>query len=131
MNLLLDTHVWLWNSLEPWKITSEVNQALADPGNELYLSPISVWELVVLIEKRRVVLDEEMDRWVAKSKENLMLKEAVISWAVADELRYTILGHRDPADRLLAATAKVYHLTLVTADERLLHAPGLSVLPNR
>ena len=131
MNLLLDTHVWLWNGLEPWKITSEVNQALADPGNELYLSPISVWELVVLVEKRRVVLDEEMDRWVAKSKENLMLREAVISWAVADELRYTILDHRDPVDRLLAATAKVYHLTLVTADERLLRAPGLSVLPNR
>jgi PIN domain nuclease of toxin-antitoxin system len=131
MNLLLDTHVWLWNSLEPWRITSEVNQALADPDNELYLSPISVWELVVLVEKRRVVLDEEMDRWVAKSKEHLMLREAVISWAVADELRYTILGHRDPADRLLAATAKVYQLTLVTADERLLGAPGLSVLPNR
>ena len=131
MNLLLDTHVWLWNSLEPWKITAEVNQALTDPGNELYLSPISVWELVVLVEKGRVVLDEEMDRWVTKSKENLMLKEAVVSWAVADELRYTILGHRDPADRLLAATAKVYDLTLVTADERLLRVPGLSVLPNR
>jgi PIN domain nuclease of toxin-antitoxin system len=131
MNLLLDTHIWLWNSLEPWKITSEVNLALADPDNELYLSPISIWELLVLVEKRRVVLDEEMDRWIAKSKENLMLREAAISWAVADELRYTILGYRDPADRLLAATAKVLQLTLVTADERLLRVPGLSVLPNR
>jgi PIN domain nuclease of toxin-antitoxin system len=131
MNLLLDTHIWLWNSLEPWRITSEVNLALADPDNELYLSPISIWELLVLVEKRRVVLDEEMDRWIAKSKENLMLREAAISWAVADELRYTILGYRDPADRLLAATAKVLQLTLVTADERLLRVPGLSVLPNR
>jgi PIN domain nuclease of toxin-antitoxin system len=40
-----------------------------------------------------------------------MLREAVISWAVADELRYTILDHRDSDDRLLAATAKVYQLT--------------------
>lgn len=131
MNLLLDTHIWLWNSLEPGNITPEVNLALADPGNELYLSPISIWELVVLLEKRRVVLDEEMDRWVAKSKQNLMLSEAAVSWAVAEELRYTILGHRDPADRLLVATAKVYELTLVTADERLLGVPGINVLANR
>ena len=59
MNLLLDTHVWLWNTLEPWKITSEVNQALADPGNELYLSPISVWELVVLVEKSELFLTKK------------------------------------------------------------------------
>jgi PIN domain nuclease of toxin-antitoxin system len=46
-------------------------------------------------------------------------------------LRYTILDHRDPADRILAATAKVYGLTLVTADERLMRSvPGLSVLGN-
>jgi PIN domain nuclease of toxin-antitoxin system len=50
---------------------------------------------------------------------------------VADELRYTILEHRDPADRLLVATAKAWELTLVTSDERLLRVPGLRVLANR
>jgi PIN domain nuclease of toxin-antitoxin system len=47
-------------------------------------------------------------------------KQPPFSWAVADELRYTILDHRDPADRILVATAKVFNLTLVTADERLM-----------
>jgi PIN domain nuclease of toxin-antitoxin system len=46
-------------------------------------------------------------------------------------MRYTLLGHRDPADRFLVATAKVYDMTLVTADELLMKVPGLSVLPNR
>jgi PIN domain nuclease of toxin-antitoxin system len=50
---------------------------------------------------------------------------------VAHELQLTRLEQRDPADRFLIATAKVYDLTLVTADERLCNVPGLSVLPNR
>jgi PIN domain nuclease of toxin-antitoxin system len=132
MNLLLDTHIWLWNSLEPWKITSEVNQAFADPQNELFLSPVSIWELETLLEKKRVFLEEETEVWIEKSKTDLMLREAAFSWAVADELRSTILGHRDPADRFLVATAKAYSLTLVTADTRLMQRiPGLNVLANR
>ena len=132
MNLLLDTHIWLWIHREPWKLSSEINQAMADPSNDLWLSPVSVWEFVVLLEKKRVMLSEEMNLWVEKSRKELSLREAPFSWAVADELRYTILDQRDPIDRILAATAKAYDLTLVTADERLMKPiPGLSVLANR
>ena len=42
-----------------------------------------------------------------------------------------MLSHRDPADRFLVATAKVYDLTLVTADQQLMNTPGLSILQNR
>jgi PIN domain nuclease of toxin-antitoxin system len=131
MNLLLDTHIWLWNHLEPWRVASDVNQALADPENQLWLSPVSIWELAVLREKRRVLLDEEMNRWVEKSKRELSLREAPFSWEVANEIPFTQLTHRDPADRFLVATAKAYELTLVTADKRLMRVPALSVLPNR
>jgi PIN domain nuclease of toxin-antitoxin system len=131
MNLLLDTHIWLWNHFEPWRVTSEVNQALGDPENELWLSPVSIWGLAVLREKRRIVLEEEMNRWVEKSKRELSLREAPFSWEVANEIPFTQLVHRDPADRFLVATAKAYQLTLVTADERLMRVPALSVLPNR
>ena len=131
MNLLLDTHIWIWNHVEPWRVGSDVNQALGDPENELWLSPVSIWELVTLLEKRRVILHEDMNSWVEKSKRELLLREAPFSWAVAEELRFTLLGYRDPADRFLVATAKVYELTLVTADERLMRIDGLRVLSNR
>ena len=131
MNLLLDTHIWIWNHLEPWKVASDVNQALGDPENELWLSPVSIWELMTLLEKKRVSLDEDMNTWVEKSKRDLLLREAPFSWDVAQELRFTLLAHRDPADRLLVATAKARDLTLVTADERLLRVDGLRVLANR
>jgi PIN domain nuclease of toxin-antitoxin system len=131
MNLLLDTHIWLWTHREPWKLTSQVNQALADPVNKLWLSPASIWEFVMLLEKRRVSLHEDFVVWVEKSKRELLLQEAPFSWEVAQEMRFTLLDHGDPADRFLVATAKVQDLTLVTADERLMRVDGLRVLPNR
>ncbi len=58
--------------------------------------------------------------------------ETPLNWeVVVHELRFTMSGHRDPGDRFLVATARVYDLTLVTADERLLHVPGIRVLANR
>jgi PIN domain nuclease of toxin-antitoxin system len=59
MNLLLDTHIWIWNHLAPEKISSEVNGILAASENELWLSPVSVWELIMLVEKKRL----ELDKW--------------------------------------------------------------------
>jgi PIN domain nuclease of toxin-antitoxin system len=76
-------------------------------------------------------LKQDLRSWADESVADLQLHEATITWEVARESRYTMLGHRDPADRFLVATAKVYDLTLVTADERLKSVPGLKVLLNR
>ena len=103
---------------------------LAASENELWLSSVSVWELIALVEKKRVELKRDLREWVEQSKRELMLREAPLSWEVADELRFTILRQRDPADRFLVATAKVYDLTLVTADEHLVNVTGLRVLQN-
>jgi PIN domain nuclease of toxin-antitoxin system len=131
MNLLLDTHIWIWNDTAPEKLNSEITRELANLKNQLWLSPVSIWEVTVLLEKRRIDLKQDFRSWADESVVDLQLREATITWEVAHELRYTMLGHRDPADRFLVATAKVYDLTLVTADERLLNVPGLKVLPNR
>ena len=131
MRLLLDTHIWIWSYLEPHKISSEVTQELANPGNDRFLSAVSVWEAIVLLEKKRIQFKRDFGEWFRESKEELSLNEVPVSWEVAHELRFTMLGHRDPADRFLVATAKVYDLTLVTADERLLRVPGIQVLPSR
>lgn len=130
MNLLLDTHIWIWNDLEPWRIGSETRRELANPENELWLSPVSIGELVSLIEKKKIDLKQDFRTWVEESIRDLGLQEAALGWDVAWELRSTVLGHRDPADRFLVATAKIYDLTFVTADERLMNVPGLKVLPN-
>jgi PIN domain nuclease of toxin-antitoxin system len=130
VRLLLDTHIWIWNYTAPEKLTSEVARELMNPHHQRFLSPVSIWEVAILLEKKRVNLREDFGEWFKRSVEDLSLLEAPLHWEVAHELRFTLLGHRDPADRFLVATAKVYDMTLVTADERLLNVPGLSVLAN-
>jgi len=131
VKLLLDTHIWLWSLLEPLRLSRRVTKALEDQGNELWLSPISIWELVVLTEKGRVKLDASVDEWVRESAKGMSLKEAPLTHEVALETRHIVLPHRDPADRFLAATARVFGLTLVTADQHLLALKGVSTLPSR
>jgi PIN domain nuclease of toxin-antitoxin system len=131
MRFLLDTHIWIWSYLEPQKLSSEVVQELANPDHYRYLSPISIWEMLVLLEKRRIQINQEFDQWFQRSKEDLDLIELPLNWQIVHELRFTVLAQSDPADRFLVATAKVYDLTLVTADEHLVSVPGLRVLQNR
>jgi len=131
VRVLLDTHIWLLSRLQPEKLTGTVAAALEDPENEVWLSPISIWELTLLVERGRVVLDLGVGAWVAKAMKAVPLQEAVLTNEVALESRRVDLPHQDPADRFLAATARVFDLTLITADERLIGAPGLSVLANR
>jgi PIN domain nuclease of toxin-antitoxin system len=71
MRLLLDTHIWIWTHLESWNISSEVTNELASPRNELWLSPLSIWELVLLVEKKRLDLNADMGEWVQQSMKDL------------------------------------------------------------
>lgn len=131
MRLLLDTHIWIWSYSEAHKLSSNVTRETTNPENERYLSAISIWETIVLLEKRRIRFGTDFGESFKRSKQELNLIELPLNWEVAHEVRFTLLNYRDPADRFLVATAKVYDLTLVTADERLMSIPGIRVLPNR
>jgi PIN domain nuclease of toxin-antitoxin system len=131
VKLLLDTHIWLWALLEPERLAPAVAEALEDEGNELWLSPISAWELIVLVERGRVILDRPPARWISDVSSAVPLRDAVLTRQVAIESRVVQLPHEDPADRFIAATAIVYDLTLVTADDRLLGVDGVRTLANR
>ena len=131
MNLLLDTHIWIWSVLEPQRLSRRVARALTNPRNQLWLSAISVWELLLLHRKHRIELEEEAGSWVRKTLDTLQVNEAPMTIDVALEVSALNLPHGDPADHFLVATAKVLGLTLVTADERLINASGISVMANR
>ena len=59
MKLLLDTHIWIWMVLNPTRLSRRVASALNDSENQLWISPISVWELLMLTQKGRVELNED------------------------------------------------------------------------
>jgi len=131
VRLLLDTHIWLWSLLAPDRLGRRVARELESPRNEVWLSPISAWEVLVLAWKGRISLREKPGAWVRNVLKELHFKEAPINHEVAIRSEVLDLPHGDPADWFLVATALVYELTLVTADDRLVRARGLSVLPNR
>lgn len=99
MRLLLDTHIWIWSLIEPERLSRRVARALEDDGNELWLAAVSIWELVILVERRRLVLTEAVDVWVSEALRRAPLKEAPTTHEVALESRNVLLPHRDPADR--------------------------------
>ena len=131
MGLLLDTHVWLWSLLDPDRLSDSLKRALTSGENELHLSPISVWESLLLAERGRVSLRPDPRRWLRKSLSVLPIVEVSVTTEVALASRAIALEHRDPADRFIAATAQVFELTLATADARLLQCRDIEVLPNR
>ena len=128
--LLLDTHIWLWAFLEPHELSTAVHQSLGDSKNARFLSAVSIWEAILLLEKRRLKVPKDFGQWFDKSNRELSLTAVGISWKVARELRFTLIGCSDPADRFLVATARAYDMTLVTADARILRLPNLKLLPN-
>lgn len=129
MKLLLDTHIWLWSLREPNRIARRVQSELADQSNELWLSPISTWEALTLHRKNKIRLHTDPESWVARN--TAQLREAPLTHEIVVTAHLLQLPHADPADRFLAATAKVLSLTLVTSDENLLGLGDIATLSNR
>lgn len=129
MKLLLDTHILLWSLLEPARLAMEVSAQLEDTSNELWLSPVSTWEIMVLAEKRRIVLDDRPEIWVREILNTIPFHEAPLNHEVAIRSRLVHLPHPDPADRFLVATALVYDLKLITADKRIIASQACPILP--
>ncbi len=130
MKLLLDTHIWLWGLLDPDRLTPTVREALQSGDNELWLSPISVWEAMLLVERGRLQVNTSAADWVEMMVRALPRREAPITHEIAVASRSLALPHQDPADRFLCATARVMQLTLVTADARLLNSAEFAILAN-
>jgi len=128
LRLLLDTHIWLWTLQDPKRLGRRVLQQLKDEANELWLSPISTWEALTLNFKGRINIKEDLVTWLARATAGT--REAPLTHEIALVARQLPL-HQDPADRILAATAEVLDLTLVTADERLLGLGTIRTMANR
>lgn len=129
MKLLLDTHIWLWSLREPGRIAKRIQNALNDQANELWLSPISTWEALTLHRKNKIQLHTDPVSWV--NRNTAQVREAPLTHEIVVTAHQLQLPHADPADRFLAATAKVLGLTLVTSDENLLGLGDIATLSNR
>ena len=126
MRLLLDTHIWLWRLLDPDRVSGSLDVLLRDPETLVHLSPISVWETLVLARKGRLTLNLDPVAWIDKALQRTPTTMVPLTHAIAVRSEQLDgLASNDPADRFLVATALEHDLTLATADTVLIAYPGL------
>ena len=128
LRILLDTHIWLWYLLGDNKLSTNLQKVIASEKNELWLSPISVWETLILAEKGRIELNSAPITWVKKYLRILDIKEARLTYEIVMLSRQLELSHQDPADRFIAATAVHHNFILATVDSRLIGFDWLSTV---
>jgi PIN domain nuclease of toxin-antitoxin system len=122
--LLLDTHCWLWAQLG---LANQLSRGAlsairrAESGGRLRVSVISVWELGMLEQRGRISLPMDVRTWVREAFSKPGLSLAPLTPEIAIESSH-LPGdlHGDPADRILAATARILGATLLTKDRRLI-----------
>jgi PIN domain nuclease of toxin-antitoxin system len=129
LKLLLDTHIWLWSLREPSRLSAHVRRELGNQANELWLSPVSVWEALLLHSKQKIWLEDDLAAWVRDA--TAPFREAPLTHEITFAAHRLPFPNPDPADRFLAATAQVLGLTLVTADQHLLGLGDIATLANR
>ncbi len=129
--IVADTHILIWDALVPDRLSTAARQAIAqaNDGDGLLICDISLWEIAMLIRKGRVQVDTDCHSFV-----NLVLQanktfvQPITPRIAALSAELSAAVGKDPADRLIAATAIVMHLTLVTADSNLRSAPEVATL---
>jgi PIN domain nuclease of toxin-antitoxin system len=132
VKLLLDTHVWIWSQESPEKLGKEARRLLVDGKSTNHVATVSVLELARLVAAGDIFLNRPLPAWVETAVEELHAEELAMSREIAAEA-YALPGefHRDPADRILVATARRESLTLLTADARILSYPHVKTLDAR
>jgi PIN domain nuclease of toxin-antitoxin system len=123
--LLLDTHIALWLDSGHDRLRAST-RAMIDGcwhnGGTVFLSAITVWEIALLVDTGRLDLDIAVEAWVGRFLERPGIEAAPLGHRAASRAyRLHHLEHRDPADRLLIATAIELSCPLVTYDERIAH----------
>lgn len=129
MKLLLDTCALLHFSVQPERLSEEALAAIGEPAAEIWTSVISIAELACLVERGRLRLGSHWKTWFrtllrTNGWNPLPITAEIIeeAWSLPEPI------HRDPADRVLIASARVHRMTLVTTDTLILdypHVPSL------
>jgi len=121
---LLDTHVFVWFRINSEKLGPSTIQLLENPETKVAVSSISTLELAQLVFSKRLVLPCDAETWMQQVRHTFQATEVPIDSRVAGEAyRLQDDFHKDPADRILVATARLNDWTLITADRRIISFP--------
>ncbi len=128
--IVLDTHIWVWWVHGDARLTDEQTQWLQQYESQgLGVSAISCWEVAKLVEYNRLALPCSAGDWMkqALAYPGVRLLELTPEIAV-ESTQLPGAFHRDPADQMIVATARIYNCALLTSDTKILSYPHVNVL---
>ncbi len=132
MTALLDTHVLIWWLNDSSRLSPAQQEVVASAGakSPLLVSDISLWEVATLHMLGRIRLTIPLREWLDKAVAPPLVRRYGISPAIVAEMATLPDSfQRDPADRILVATARVFGVTLLTQDRRIVDAALVDTLP--
>ena len=123
MKVLLDTATFLWAVSDAPEFSQAAREVFTDPGNEIYLSSVSAWEIAVKHALGKLPLPEPPGRFVPLQRKQHGIDPLPLDEDTALHLSRLPLLHRDPFDRMLVCQAIVSHLVILTPDELIQQYP--------
>jgi len=123
MNLLLDTHVFLWFISGDERLPTAMRDVIRDPENEVYLSVISIWEAIVKHQIGKLSLPQPPEKYLPLQRERHQIESLPLDENSVSQLAKLPFIHRDPFDRILICQAIEHGMALVTVDEVILSYP--------
>ena len=116
MKLLLDTCAFLWLTKGSNELSSDAIEAFIDPKNEVYLSSVSAWEIIVKYHLSKLSLPLSPDKFIPKERKRHMISSLNLSEQDTYHLLKLPTPHKDPFDRMLVCQAIEHSLTILTPD---------------
>ena len=123
MNLLLDTHVFIWWALTPERLPTPFASACLDPSNTLFLSVASVWEVQIKVQLGKLDLHQPLESLIRSQQQQNALVLLPVQESHVFELTQLPNHHKDPFDRMMIAQTRVEGLTLLSTDAKVLLYP--------
>lgn len=123
MRFLLDTATFLWVISDAPDLSTHARELFVDPGNEVYLSAVSAWEIAVKFALGRLPLPEPPERFVPSQRKQHGIDSLPLDEESALHLARLPLLHKDPFDRMLVGQAIVHGLVILTPDRLVTQYP--------
>lgn len=128
--IVLDTHIWVWWIHNDAQLTNKLREIIqSHEGGGLGVSVFSCWEVAKLVELKRLILHCSIDEWLdtAIHYPGIQLL-ALTPEIIIESTRLPGEFHRDPADQIIVATARIHDCPLLTVDEKILTYPHVKLL---
>ncbi|MBE8985648.1 type II toxin-antitoxin system VapC family toxin [Nostoc sp. LEGE 12450] len=127
--IVLDTHIWVWWVQNDSQLTQKQQQWLQNYESDgLGISILSCWEVAKLVEKKRLILPVDIDKWLEAALAYPGVQLLNLSLPIIVDSTQLNGFHSDPFDQMIVATARFYNCLLLTADAKILNYSDVQTL---